>query len=130
MGLAAFYNGLGDLSDLLSVLEPARDVYGGEFYYNAAINPWFHLSFDLQVVEPSLQSPDPILPRCKATKRHKKTKERMRVQVFADFRAFWWQHLHSPLLVLMLWFFALRWCQCEGVAVFVSSVSFCSKTLF
>lgn len=58
MGIAGFYNGLGDLSDLLSVLEPAGDVYGGEFYYNAEINPWFHVTFDLQAVNPSLKSRD------------------------------------------------------------------------
>jgi carbohydrate-selective porin OprB len=58
MGIAGFYNSLGDLSDLLSVLEPAGDVYGGEFYYNAEITPAFHLTFDLQVVEPSLESRD------------------------------------------------------------------------
>ena len=58
MGIAGFYNSLGELSDLLSVLEPAGDVYGGEVYYNAEITPAFHLTFDLQVVEPSLQSRD------------------------------------------------------------------------
>jgi hypothetical protein len=58
MGIAGFYNRLGDLSDLLSVITPAGDVYGGEFYYNAEINPWFHLSFDLQAVRPGFRSRD------------------------------------------------------------------------
>ena len=58
MGIAGFYNRLGDLSDLLSVISPAGDVYGGEFYYNAEIKPWFHLTFDLQAVNPSLRSRD------------------------------------------------------------------------
>jgi porin len=58
MGIAGFYSGLGDLSGLLSVLEPAGNVYGGEVYYNAEINPWFHLTFDLQVVNPSFESRD------------------------------------------------------------------------
>ncbi len=58
MGIAGFYNGLGDLSDVLSVLEPAGDVYGGEVYYNAEINPWFHLTFDLQAVRPTFRSRD------------------------------------------------------------------------
>jgi porin len=40
------------------VLEPAGNVYGGEAYYNAEINPWFHLTFDLQVVNPSFESRD------------------------------------------------------------------------
>jgi porin len=58
MGIAGFYNGLGDLSDLLSVLEPAGDVYGGEVYYNAEITPWFHLTFDLQAVRPAFRPRD------------------------------------------------------------------------
>jgi porin len=58
MGIAGFYNRPGDLSDLLSVVTPTGDVYGGEFYYNAEINPWFHLSFDLQAVRPGFRSRD------------------------------------------------------------------------
>ena len=58
MGIAGFYNGLGDLDGLLSALEPADDVYGGEVYYNAEITPWFHLTFDLQAVRPTFRSND------------------------------------------------------------------------
>jgi porin len=58
IGIAGFYNGLGGLSDLLSVLQPAGDVYGGEVYYNAEINPWFHLTFDLQAVRPAFRPLD------------------------------------------------------------------------
>ena len=58
MGIAYFYNGLGDLEDLLSVLQPAGDVHGGEVYYNAEITPWFHLTFDLQAVRPTFRSND------------------------------------------------------------------------
>jgi hypothetical protein len=59
MGIAGFYNGLGDFADLLNVLTPTGDsVYGGEFYYNAEITPAFHLTFDLQAVEPSFKSLD------------------------------------------------------------------------
>jgi porin len=58
MGIAYFYNGLGDFQDLLSVLQPAGDVHGGEVYYNAEITPWFHISFDLQAVRPSFRSRD------------------------------------------------------------------------
>jgi carbohydrate-selective porin OprB len=61
IGIAGFYNGLGDLSDLLSELQPAGDVYGGEFYYNAEITPCFHLTCDLQAVRPSFQSRDTAL---------------------------------------------------------------------
>ena len=58
MGIAGFYNGLGDLSDLLSVLSPAGDVYGGEVYYNAEITPWFHLTSDMQVINTTFKSND------------------------------------------------------------------------
>jgi porin len=58
MGIAGFYNALGDLSDVLSVLAPAGDVYGGEVYYNAEITPWFHLTVDLQAVRPTFRSND------------------------------------------------------------------------
>ena len=40
------------------MLEPAGDVYGGEFYYNAEINPWFHLTFDMQVLNTTFKSDD------------------------------------------------------------------------
>ena len=54
MGLAYFHNGLGDdFQNLLNFVEPhGSSVQGGEFYYNAQINPWFNLSFDLQAVSP------------------------------------------------------------------------------
>ena len=58
MGIAGFYNGLGDFDDLLSVLGPAGDVYGGEVDYNAEITPWFHLTFDLQAIRPTFRSND------------------------------------------------------------------------
>ena len=61
MGIAGFYNKLGDLSGLLSVIEPAGDVYGGEVYYNAEITPAFHLTFDLQAVRPAFRSRDTAL---------------------------------------------------------------------
>jgi porin len=39
-------------------LNRAANVYGGEFYYDAEIKPWFHLSFDLQAVQPGFKSRD------------------------------------------------------------------------
>ena len=54
MGISWFYNGLSsDLKNLLSPPLNVRDLTGVEVYYNAAITPWFHLTTDLQVVEPA-----------------------------------------------------------------------------
>ena len=48
-----------DVSDDLENLAPAafglQDLQGGEFYYNAEINPWFHLTGDRQVIETETQ---------------------------------------------------------------------------
>jgi porin len=54
MGVGWFYSGLS--SDFKSLLSPPleiRDLTGVEAYYNAAITPWFHLTADVQVVEPA-----------------------------------------------------------------------------
>ncbi|MEW4529724.1 carbohydrate porin [Maioricimonas sp. JC845] len=54
-GVAWFYNGISDdLKQLTSPLLRLEDVHGLEVYYNAAITPWFHLTVDLQYVDPSL----------------------------------------------------------------------------
>jgi porin len=54
-----------DVSDDLENLVPAfvglRDVHGGEFYYDAEINPWFHVTGDLQVIDTEIASPDAAL---------------------------------------------------------------------
>ena len=58
MGISYWYN---DVSDDLKALVPAigiQDVQGGEVYYNAEITPWFHLTADLQVIQPALESDD------------------------------------------------------------------------
>ena len=47
----------GDLQQLLNVFD-VGDFQGGEIYYNAQITPWFHLTADLQVVEPALGAND------------------------------------------------------------------------
>ena len=59
MGVAYFYSGLSDeLQDFLSPLVPSNDLQGVELYYNAAITPWFHLTADLQFVEPARSALD------------------------------------------------------------------------
>ncbi len=56
MGVGWFYNGLSsDFKNLLSPPLEIRDLTGVEVYYNAAITPWFHLTADVQVVEPAFR---------------------------------------------------------------------------
>ena len=58
MGVGYFYSGLsGDFKTLQRQFD-VNDLQGGELYYNATITPWFHLTADLQVVEPSVQFND------------------------------------------------------------------------
>ncbi len=38
-----------------------QDLQGSEFYYNAEINPWFHLTGDIQVIETEIASQDTAL---------------------------------------------------------------------
>lgn len=57
-GIGYFYSGVsGELQQLLNVFD-VGDFQGGEIYYNAQITPWFHLTADLQVVEPALGGND------------------------------------------------------------------------
>jgi porin len=59
MGVAYFYSGISnDLKDLAPRLLPLDDLQGVELYYNAAVTPWFHLTADLQVVEPAFTRND------------------------------------------------------------------------
>lgn len=59
MGIGYFYNSLsGPLEDLAAPVVAMGDVHGGEIYYNAEITPWFHLTLDLQAVEPSVRARD------------------------------------------------------------------------
>jgi porin len=54
IGAGYFYSGLsGQFKDLLSIQVELEDVQGVELYYNAAVTPWFHLTADLQIVEPA-----------------------------------------------------------------------------
>jgi len=57
MGIGWFYSGLSsDVKNGLSPLLELRDLTGVEAYYNAAITPWFHLTADVQVVEPGIRN--------------------------------------------------------------------------
>ncbi len=53
-GLAYYYLGTSDpLQDALDRIFPIRNEQGFEFYYNAAITPWFTLALDLQAMDPA-----------------------------------------------------------------------------
>jgi porin len=60
MGIGYFYNGLNDDFKALFGLggNPLENPHGGEVYYNAEITPWFHLTADLQVINPARQVND------------------------------------------------------------------------
>ncbi len=59
MGVGYFYNSLsGPLEDLAAAVEPLGNVHGGELYYNAEITPWFHLTADVQIIEPAIEDED------------------------------------------------------------------------
>lgn len=62
-GVGYFYSGLSD--DFKSLMAAADlelgDLQGVELYYNAELRPWFHLTFDLQVIEPADRANDTAL---------------------------------------------------------------------
>jgi porin len=62
MGIAYCYNALNsDFQNTFSTISPVGDLQGGEVYYNAQITPWFHVTADLQAVEPAVQDQDTAL---------------------------------------------------------------------
>lgn len=62
MGVAYFYSGLsGDFKNLLNPPISVDNVQGVELFYNAEITPWFHLTTDVQVVEPARTAHDTAL---------------------------------------------------------------------
>jgi porin len=59
MGIGYFYSELNsDFKSLFVPANPLEDLYGSEVYYNAEITPWFHVTGDLQVVNPGAQALD------------------------------------------------------------------------
>ncbi len=63
MGFGGFYQQLSsDLKDLTSVIGfDFRNLWGIEFYYNAQITPWLHITPNLQVVQNQNDSDDPAV---------------------------------------------------------------------
>ena len=58
-GISYFYSSLNsDFQNIFSIVSPLGDVHGGEVYYNAEITPWFHLTFDLQAIDPAVEARD------------------------------------------------------------------------
>ena len=55
-GLGAFYLDMSD-EDLLRGLGVSDEV-GGEFYYNIAVSPAFHVTLDAQVIDSALPRVD------------------------------------------------------------------------
>jgi porin len=53
MGFAGWYTAWnGNYKDELRLIGVSpRDVFGFELYYNLAINPWLHLTVDLQLAQ-------------------------------------------------------------------------------
>jgi porin len=52
-GAGYYYTGVsGALKDLAPVLLPLGDEQGFELYYNLAVTPWFHITPDVQFVDP------------------------------------------------------------------------------
>ncbi len=53
-GIGYFYIGLSDnFKALASFVQPVRDEFGVELFYNFAITPWARLTGDLQIARPS-----------------------------------------------------------------------------
>ena len=67
-GVGYFFQGLsGNMKDLVGPLVPLQDLHGVELYYNAALTPWFHLTADLQIVDPARERSDTaIIPGLRA----------------------------------------------------------------
>lgn len=52
LGVAGWYSGLsGNFTDLVSPVTDLRNTWGAELYYNIAINKWFHVTPDIQLVQ-------------------------------------------------------------------------------
>ena len=63
MGVAGWYNGLSNnvINLAGTVGFPARDNWGMELYYNREINPWFHVTGDMQILQNSTATTDTSL---------------------------------------------------------------------
>lgn len=56
-GVAYYYLGFDDgFKTLAGAITPVRDERGVELFYNVAVTPWFHVTMDMQVITPILES--------------------------------------------------------------------------
>jgi len=53
-----YYNFSNDLQSALSPLVKLKDEQGVEIFYNVAVTPWFHITADLQVIDPARSGSD------------------------------------------------------------------------
>lgn len=52
-GAGYYYTGMsGEIKDFAPVLLPLGDEQGVELYYNVAVTPWFHVTPDVQFIDP------------------------------------------------------------------------------
>ncbi|MCU0535523.1 MAG: carbohydrate porin [Hydrococcus sp. Prado102] len=56
-----YYNFSDDLKNAVNPLVDFGDEYGIEVYYSYAITPWFHLTADLQYIDPANEDSDDAL---------------------------------------------------------------------
>jgi porin len=63
MGVAGWYSGISNNAINLAALagENVRDNWGMELYYNREINPWFHVTGDMQILQNSVATTDTSL---------------------------------------------------------------------
>ena len=58
-GVGYYYLGVSDtLKELAPKLLPLRNEQGVELFYNIAVTPWFHITPDLQILDPFLKRAD------------------------------------------------------------------------
>ncbi len=61
-GVAYYYMGVsGSFRNNVQAIVPVRDERGVELFYNIGVTPWFHITTDLQVITPILESADTAL---------------------------------------------------------------------
>ena len=59
MGVSFWYNWISDeFEDLVDPVEDVQNFYGFELYYNIAVNKWFHVTPNVQLIENEFEDDD------------------------------------------------------------------------